>query len=355
MENHPVLLSTLNELCKREIITSWTCHKNKRGYLLSIRFYEEGAILDFPDNASSETIHYKPKSISQVKRDESRMSRFISKFPTSVQGQFNGIDSSFSNVIVQSQPIETVPSTQEIEAMHQPFHMDRNSQATSHKQSTYASQVNDQPNSADDESESQAIFSVGESAVQDLHCLEPELSEKYSPERQTDIGQAMELVSLTTQEPKNHVASDSICYSSEHFQFMESTPKYLVNDELLCDVCCAVAPCGTKMMFCDNCLLHVCGSCVTDVTFTHSQNCTNDLRIMMDNEKHLQRVPNESMDSEITRPPDIKDDTSTDQLVPDQPLSFMNNSVANFFANQIDQRLRRAFRDSFADSPVRLS
>ena len=126
MENHQVLSSTMNELCKREKISSWTCHKNNRGYLLSIRFYEEGAILKSLDEDSSETIHYKPKSVSQVKRDASRMNRFISKFSSSAPAQLNDIDNSYSNFTPTSQPIETVPSNQEIEALHQQFCLDRN-------------------------------------------------------------------------------------------------------------------------------------------------------------------------------------------------------------------------------------
>merc|ERR1712045_225009 len=99
------------------------------------------------------------------------------------------------------------------------------------------------------------------------------------------------------------------------------------DSDILCNICSAIAPNDTNMLYCDHCNLHLCGNCLLASSYDHSIHCPNVLRYMRSDEKHLQYVPDSKDSSIVSDSPAYE--LNSDAVVP--KLTHFEQTKAEFF------------------------
>ena len=77
MDRH-IALKLLLETCFEHMdLNTWTGHENKRGFVLTMRFSNKGAILDLDPSGNSveNVVAYKRKTPYQLRRDQVRLNK----------------------------------------------------------------------------------------------------------------------------------------------------------------------------------------------------------------------------------------------------------------------------------------
>lgn len=388
MEHHTTLNAELNNSCEKSKLTSWTKHVNHRGTVYTIRFSEKAAMFDPTAQeflSTSDPIIYKPKSQFHINRDYSRMRKFNNNFvqPNSFENDISFGTSLGSNIHHSatvsyscnqnnSQPITDAvneSSSFRVTEYHQSMADSNNSQLPSIEKDVLTAEILEFP-------------PVQFECLEPQHCVQPlvELQSTATISPPVELHYASCELLPAVEEPAemcftpiqrnitilpNTSELSPTCHFENKLNFDSTIPnfsktvnqapegfiaKYLSSSDILCDICSATVPSDTNMLFCESCSLHVCGNCLISCSYDHSLNCTDVLRYMRSDEKHLQYVPDSNNSSTISD--DAQLSTDMDSVVPTWQPGFSFDSQ---FLDSLGQRLSATIKDTYRKSLLGIS
>ena len=397
MEHHTTLNEELNNSCETSKLTSWTKHVNHKGTVYTIRFLGKEAILDPKDQVNSieaTTVKYKPKSQYHITRDHSRMKKFNEHLleTSSIENELHFETHSIGSGIYHSAPVS--PRNQNnnhlsVNAVSEPTSFcladclhsmteSHHSKLPSIERAVFTADIHISPpvqfESCTSQQENITPLVEQQATVTDSPQVEFHFSQ-YHPQPiqevllpplpcpiQPDVviipfpetNPLSPIVSHSEKEQKHELDSTSpmLDMLSSYVDYDQSSdglcvPKYFSNSDILCDICSAIVPNDTNMLYCDSCHLHLCGNCLLSSTYDHSINCPNVLRYMRPDEKHLQYVPKDSNDSStVSDRSSISYDFNADAIVP--KLSHFEQAKSDF-TNWIGSLIAEKLRNNPSD------
>ena len=371
MEHHTTLYEELNYSCETSKLSSWTKHVNYRGTFYSIRFHDKEAILDPKGQVNSlpsTSIKYKPKSRYHITRDHLRMKNFNGNLTETSSIENDTHIDTYSNRpgIYHSATVSTCDQN----SNHLSTNAGRELSSLCMTGCSQSMTENHQSNSPSTERDVLTADIHYSPPVQFESCLvmaplvELQAAVAVSPQVELNLAEIhrqsiREAESLKCPSPPTVVilpnpranlpspivphskinlehTIDSIspttpAYSSYVDYAQTSTegyvPKFMSDSDILCNICSAIAPNDTNMLYCDHCHLHLCGNCLLASSYDHSIHCPNVLRYMRSDEKHLQYVPDSKDSSIVSDSPAYE--SNSDAVVP--KLTHFEQTKAKFF------------------------
>ena len=261
-----VIRNALEDLCTIMDLGSYTIHKNKTGTTCTLRFKERSAILDpeILDTIQTESRTYVQKSKYHTNRDTSRARLHQYRYQprtdlvTETIEKFRQCDNSeISDTTQSKQPVMEISPVCNLNIEATEFHMsekcgDGHDDAYSSSESTHSL-----PRESTLESEPKDV-----TAPLEVDSSSVEIPEIQSPTRESSISTECTLPAAATCCPildsqKTHDTTDSI-------ELDYVLPKLIINNnqyDLLCDLCDALPPSGTRLNLCVNCNIFICGQC----------------------------------------------------------------------------------------------
>ena len=278
MDQHIVLKTLIDNLCGNMDLKSWTVHENSKGTNCVLRFHERADILntEVTDNQNVQqqrSVTYKRKSSHQVKRDRSRMDSYIQRkgpLPQdSVETPRLDEDIGYNGLSKPSLSVDSIHESSALNASALQFHM------TEH-------------------SNSSVFLSPDITGGNLLPSPQPDTSMIAELTQETPIDTAV-MFSLnditeafsdcnaeTTAVDNSRLGNFSDLldnsYASNNSTSTTNPDASNYSSDILCNLCNAIAPFKTSMLYCERCDYHICGSCV--ISFpnnSHSVNCIEKL------------------------------------------------------------------------------
>ena len=372
MERHTTLNDDLNRSCEKSKLTSWTKHINHRGTVYTIRFSDKEAILDPRDQENLSNVNsiiYKPKSRYHIIRDHSRLKKINkSSLPSHSFENDISFDTQLGSEIHHSEPVSfacdhhnrqvynndfTESVSFRLTDCPKPLDEQCHSSLPSIEKNMFTADLQECPpvlfKSLESHQYIQPLVEISPTVIvtppvelnmpicNSQPILEP-VEPSYLPIKHDviilprDPEPGPKPLSLTPiNQPKHEQQSYNFDHISPiHAKTVDTTTegyieKYLHSSEILCDICCATVPKDMNMLYCDSCCLHVCGNCLLTCSLDHSINCTDILRYMRNDEKHLQYVP-DSNDSYTNNSVNSCNSYTNTRWFPDPNTSSINHS-----------------------------
>ena len=354
MDQHIVLKTLIDNLCVNMDLKSWTVHENSKGTNCVLRFHERADILntevtDDHNVQQQRSVTYKRKSSHQVKRDKSRMDSYIQRKghlrQDSVETPRLDEDISYNELSKPSLSVDSIQDSESsaLNASAMPFHMTEHSNSSvlhspdstgsnllpSSPQpdtSIIAVQTLDTPISPDaqryismEEGNGDYIDTAVMSSLNDITETFSDCNAETIAVNNPRLGNYFDLLnnSYASNNSTSTINPDTSNYSSD----------------TLCNLCNAIAPFKTSMLYCERCDYHICGSCV--ISFpnnSHSVNCIEKLSYVCPKSRNSEPPDKNFQQEDDLMKPDVDLTQSLDCI-----LSKCNQSFKQDFMSSIKQ------------------